>query len=176
MQKKLIAFALIIILAGTAGCGKSSKKAEEMRKLQEHALMVLAYRGEVDGMKDLLAKGVDVNARDERGGTAIMQAAVAGKSDAVKLLIENGADINAQSDGGNTALIAAAGTGKREILQILLDAGADPLTKNNGGQTAAVKAAFSRQSDCVVLLKTAEVAKEKERESSAEQQPAEQPE
>jgi ankyrin repeat protein len=172
MQKKFVACALIIILAAVVGCGKEKK----LRELREHALMVHAYKGELDAIKDLLAKGTDVNARDERGGTALMQAAVANKTDVVKFLLESGADIDAQTDGGNTALIAAAGKGNREILQILLDAGANPLLKNQGGQTAAVKAAFSKQSDCVVLLKTAEVAKEAEQGQAAEEQPADQPE
>ena len=159
----VVATALIVFSLGlTAGCGEGPDKAEETRKLQEHALMVHAYKGEADAIKALLAQGVDANARDERGGTALMQASIANKADAVKLLLEHGAEVNAQSDGGNTALIAAAGKGHADILRILLDAGADPLIMNKANETAAVKAAFSAHSECVVLLKTAEVGKENE--------------
>jgi ankyrin repeat protein len=161
MRRKLFVLVAAIVLTGVAACSKGSEKAESPRNPQEHALRVHAYKGEVEPIKELLAQGVNVNARDEQGGTALMLAAMANKVEVVKLLLEHGADVNAQSDGGNTALIAAAGKGNLEILQLLVDAGADPLIKNESGMTAAVNAAFSSQPESVIFLKKAEAAKDK---------------
>lgn len=143
-----------ITLCTAAGCNEA--------RLQEEALRKYSYKGNMAILQDLLAQGVNVNARDEQGGTALMLAALAGNAEVVRLLLERGADANAQSDGGNTALIAAAGKGHVEILQILLDAGADPFIENKAGMTAAVNAAFSNQGECVIFLKKAEAAMEKE--------------
>ena len=61
-------------------------------------LMLAARTGRVEAMKQLLRRGVNVNATEPRTGTsAVMWAAVADRGEAVRLLAEAGADLNARS-------------------------------------------------------------------------------
>jgi ankyrin repeat protein len=57
----------------------------------------------------ILEAGAKVNARDERGRTALHAAAAQGYTDLVKLLAAKGADLAAADADGVTALDAAMG-------------------------------------------------------------------
>ncbi len=67
-------------------------------------LYYAAFNGNVASVKELIAKGVDVNASDERGYTALHLASSQGHADVVWVLKENGAKIDAQTEDGKTAL------------------------------------------------------------------------
>jgi hypothetical protein len=54
-----------------------------------------AKRGDAECLRELLAKGADVDARDERGYTPLMWAALMGKAEAAALLASRGADLDA---------------------------------------------------------------------------------
>ncbi|MDR3046972.1 MAG: ankyrin repeat domain-containing protein, partial [Bacteroidales bacterium] len=56
-----------------------------------------------------LQKGIDVNARDEWGETALMAAANYGNADILSLLLQNGANVNDKDNYGNTALLYITG-------------------------------------------------------------------
>ncbi|MDR3143109.1 MAG: ankyrin repeat domain-containing protein [Tannerellaceae bacterium] len=59
-----------------------------------------------DTIMDLLvAKGIDVNSRDNEGETALMFASMPGAVKKVKFLIENGADVTVKAKNADTALI-----------------------------------------------------------------------
>lgn len=68
----------------------------------------------------LLAAGADVNKRDNVGFTALIWASFFGRESQVKKLIAAGADVNAVTRDGKTALNMA----KPEIRAILIEAGA----------------------------------------------------
>jgi ankyrin repeat protein len=73
----------------------------------------------------LLKEGVDINAVDENGETALMIAIRAGADiEIVRLLIENKADLNMKDKHGETALSLAVRKGHDEIAQLLRDNGA----------------------------------------------------
>src|SRR5579862_3503199 len=71
-------------------------------------LRAAAARGDHIALERLLDAGVDVNARDEQGYTALMRAAYAGSLESVRLLLDRGASINSTTDTGETALMGAA--------------------------------------------------------------------
>ena len=75
----------------------------------------------------LIAKGADVNMKDNNGGTPLHFAAGYGHKEASELLIANGADVNAQLDDGKTPLDSA--------IKLKQTATADLLRKH-GGKTA----------------------------------------
>jgi hypothetical protein len=99
--------------------------------------------------KLLIAKGMDVNAPNWFGKTALMYAAQWNMPEMVRLLIEAHADVNATTPEarqkwcefnptitGRTALMYAAANAPLPIIQTLLDAGADKSKKNSDGKTA----------------------------------------
>lgn len=63
-----------------------------------------ASEGNVQKVKELLDRGVDVNSRSQRGVTPLMLACAEGQIDVVKLLLARGADVNATDNSGRTAL------------------------------------------------------------------------
>ena len=89
------------------------------------ALMLVALEGRTKEVKALLLQGVDVNAKDGMGRTALMFAVINMHYDTVRALLDSGADVNAKSNSGGTALMLAATSGEPRIVQVLLDKGAD---------------------------------------------------
>lgn len=63
----------------------------------------------------MLDRGVDVNAKDSAGNTALIAAATAGQWEMTDLLLKAGADVNAVNSSGNTALMGAVAKGNIEI-------------------------------------------------------------
>jgi len=111
--------------------------------------MDAAGKGDLARVRDLLAKGADVNARDHSGSTALMSAANAGVAEA---LIAKGADVNAKTDSGQTALYYASTWNRIDVVQILLDAGADPNAKDTRGYQLLQQAALRGQAAIVRAL------------------------
>ncbi|GAA1416039.1 hypothetical protein AUR04nite_29830 [Glutamicibacter uratoxydans] len=84
----------------------------------------------------LVEQGLDVDAADNYGGTALWERASMGRTQQLPLLISLGADVNARRAGGVTPLHAAAEGGHVDAAQILIDAGADRLALTSSfGQT-----------------------------------------
>lgn len=65
-------------------------------------LMYLANEGDLDGIKELLASGADVNFRDIDDRTALHVAACQGYVDVTKLLLEKGAKVDLKDRWGGT--------------------------------------------------------------------------
>lgn len=83
---------------------------------------------------ELLDSGADVNARSQRGETALMAAAATGMTD--EDLIRAGADVNAANDVGMTALMLLAQRGDPDEIATMLRAGADARKKDAVRRTA----------------------------------------
>ena len=62
-------------------------------------LINAAKNGNIAGVKALLAKGADVNAKANNGGTALIAASEHGHLEVVKALLAKGADVNAENNG-----------------------------------------------------------------------------
>lgn len=90
-----------------------------------------------------LAKGVDVNAKDEDGETLLMSAVVMQEEEKAKLLIARGADVNAKSKIGETALMLSANYGYKEATKIMIANGADVNAKDEDGKTALMRTAVN---------------------------------
>ena len=105
---------------------KAGADAEVGRWNGETALMIAANAGSVEAVKQLIARGANVNAAEPRKGqTALMWAAAEGHPDVVQVLIEHRRDVNAASKSGFTALVFAAVKNDPKSIQKLLAAGAD---------------------------------------------------
>jgi hypothetical protein len=87
-------------------------------------LWSVAESGDTDALSGILSRGVDVNARNEHGMTALMRAAHNGHERTVRALLEHGADPNLTRNDRFTALALAAFFGHTETVRILIENGA----------------------------------------------------
>jgi ankyrin repeat protein len=84
-----------------------------------------ARRGDVEALQQLIRAGVDFNARDRYGQTALMLAAHHGHVRAAMLLVECGADLNVTAKYNLSALMLAIVAGHVAVARLLAGAGAD---------------------------------------------------
>ena len=68
-----------------------------------------AEDGNIEAVKQHLAAGTDVNAKEEDGSTPLHQAAWEGHTEVAELFIAKGADMNAKMEDGDTPLDLAKG-------------------------------------------------------------------
>ncbi|KAK0579328.1 hypothetical protein LWI29_024606 [Acer saccharum] len=93
----------------------------------EVRLMYLANERDLEGIKELLDSGIDINFRDIDDRTAIHVAACQGFVDVVGLLIERGADIDPKDRWGSTPLADAIHYKHHDMIKFLEKHGAKPL-------------------------------------------------
>ena len=113
-------------LEGGEPVAEAAKPEPTKAKAPDISIIKAAQEGNIEAVKQHLAAGADVNAKDENGWTPLNSAAVKGRNQIVKLLIEKGADLNA-----GTPLIYAATDGHMEVIELLIANGADVNAKAN---------------------------------------------
>ncbi len=114
-------------------------------------LIEAGKKGETRNIKGLLGAGAEVDAKDEKGVTALMHASAEGHTQSVEALLDAGADVDAKADDGLTALMVVA-RGKTEIARALLDAGADVNAKAQHGVTSLMVAVATGNTQIVRAL------------------------
>src|SRR5262249_23190865 len=92
--------------------------------VQQFELCQLRENGDESELATSLSRGVDVNARNEYGTTALMRAACQGHAAVVRSLLEHRADPNIARNDKFTALALAAFFGHTETVRILIEHGA----------------------------------------------------
>ena len=107
------------------------------------ALREAAGRGDTDAVRALLDQGAPVDARDDRGATALVRAAYGNQVDTAALLVQAGADVDLQDDTRQSAyLIATSEVGDDpRLLDLTLGAGADIDAKDSYNGTGLIRAA-----------------------------------
>mgnify|MGYP002639819312 CR=1 FL=1 len=102
------------------------------------------YKNDIEGVKELLARGIDVNIRGvTRGTTPLMVAcSIEGTYEIIELLISKGADVNIkETQGGRTPLMLASHNSKKAV-EILLEKGAEVNVIGTDGMTAFIQSIF----------------------------------
>ena len=123
-QLLLTTIAAVVVV----GCGESPKDIWEA-----------AEKGNTKAVKQHLAAGTDVDAKDKYGRTPLHMTPINGHKEIVELLISKGADVNVRDDlGGRTPLHQAASSGHKvaqQIAELLITKGADVNAKMEDGRT-----------------------------------------
>ena len=83
-------------------------------------------QGDAAKVRTLIDQGVDVNAAEKDGTTALHWAAHFGDAASVALLIDAGVDPEAVTRNGATAYALACSKGHAEVIKLLIEAGEDP--------------------------------------------------
>jgi len=110
-----------------------------------------ARAGDAAKVIKLLAKGADVNAKNNDGATSLHYASWNGHTELAEALIAKGANINAKDSGGDTPLHWASANGHADVTKALIAKGADINAKNNHGRTP-LDVARSEGKDSVAKL------------------------
>ncbi|KPI39597.1 Ankyrin repeat, PH and SEC7 domain containing protein secG [Cyphellophora attinorum] len=119
-------------------------------------LHAASFQGHLSCVRFLVEKaGVDVNARDDMGGTPLMRASWGSRVEIVRYLLEKGADPTAKQDAEPKASVFdfAAGGGKLEIIKFVLDA-AGPERKSELLTPMALQAAAAGRGELEAFLLT----------------------
>jgi cytohesin len=148
--------------------GKNPQTADLLRKHggksgAEISIQAAVAVGNIEAVKQHLAAGSDVNAKNSDDWTPLQIAADKGHKEIAELLIDKGADVNAKNDRGGTPLHYAAsgvspsssaqsGGGHKEVVELLIAAGAEVNAKNDGGWTPLHWAAQEGQKEIAELL------------------------
>lgn len=135
-------------------CHTLSSCSQTLDELEfERGIWQAAIDGDIDKIKKLLNKNVNVNVTDSAGYTALHYAARNGHCDTVEFLIQQGACVNCQTKSGkDTPLHRAAYIGNKKIVELLLKNSADAMLQNTDGQTCLHKAAQKGHQVIVEIL------------------------
>jgi ankyrin repeat protein len=118
----------------------------------ERDMIAAAERGELVVVKKLLAAGARIDARDQRGRSALLAATQKNRIDTARFLIQEGADVNAKDFIQDTPYLYAAAEGRTDILKLTLAAGADLKDTNRYRGTGLIPAAHHGHVEAVKLL------------------------
>ena len=139
------------------GCGESQPPKPPTAKAPVISIHKAAYGGNIEAVKQHLAAGADVDARDNVVGvTPLFGAITFGHNEIVELLLANGADVNAKNsfaDGGWTPLHQAAWGGHTEAAELLIAKGANVNAKNDDGETPLDGAIEDNHTETANLLR-----------------------
>jgi ankyrin repeat protein len=124
-------------------------KVESRNSADESPLMMAALKGQLELVKELIARDADVN---KPGWAPLHYAATHGHIAVMQLLLDNDAYIDTESPNKTTPLMMAASYGTVEAVKLLLDAGADPTLKNVQGLSAIDFAQRSSRKDVADLI------------------------
>ena len=132
---------------------EASQPEPPTAKAPDISIHKAATFGNIEAVKQHLAKGADVNAKDIDGWTPLRKAALNGHKEIVELLINKGADVNAKDEDGSIPLHGAAFWGLKEVAELLIANGADVNAKDRGGFMPLDEAIINENTEIVDLLR-----------------------
>ncbi|MDB5969729.1 MAG: ankyrin repeat protein [Hydrocarboniphaga sp.] len=132
---------------------KSGLPINGFDNLDQTPLIAAVSQNQVACVKQLIARGADVNLADHAGWSPLIHAAYFGSGEELlSLLVDHGANVNAQNNRGLTALYLASAAGHEPQVQLLLAHGANPAIASASGYTPVRVAQLRGLSKIVELL------------------------
>ena len=151
---RVVVLSCVSLIVGAAALTCISVYGRPDRLQGKQARLISASRnGNLEAVRLLLKRGVDVNATNILGFSALEVASSNGHLKVVRLLLDAGAEINAKSSMGTTPLIGASYNGLLEVVKLLLNRGADINAKDRLGNTALRAASYKDHAEIVEFLK-----------------------
>ena len=133
------------------GCGESQSPEPPTAKAPDISIHLAAQVGNIEGVKQHLAAGTDVNLiSDGIEKTALHSAVQVGHKEITELLIDNGANVNAKNRIGETPLHQAV---SREVVELLIANKAKVNTLSRLGATPLDTAILRKQPEITDLLR-----------------------
>ena len=115
------------------------RRLELGERLIEEAML-----GNLDGVRELISYGADVNFANIKGVTPLMVAAHWDRVDVVRFLLERGVDVEVtEKSVGRNALMYSCLSGSPRCVELILEAGAPVDSRDCSGRTALMMAAMN---------------------------------
>lgn len=92
------------------------KGEKQSNPISDSEFMKLYKEGDVEKIEEAIRNGVNINAKDDNGNTALIWAAFEGKTEIAELLLKYGSNINAKDNNGRTALSVARNAAIRKLI------------------------------------------------------------
>ncbi len=145
------------VALGLVGCSDPQQQARKQVEEKGFRFSVADFHtaaaaGDVATLEAFQAAGMDVDATDDKGNTALIRAAAAGQVRAVERILGMGADPRAVNQDGRDALITASAKGYEEVARLLVARGADTSLRDREGWGALSLAAYNGHAGVVSLL------------------------
>jgi len=108
-------------------------------------LLEATSAGDIQGIKDAVEAGEDINSSNVNGWTAACFAVGLSNLDVLRTLIDQKIDLNIANAEGYTPLMLAALQGDKDMVELLLESNADPSIVTSAGVSAYDVAVRSRR-------------------------------
>ena len=127
----------------------------KLRKPDGNTCLYHAVHGHCskETLQKIIDQGLNVNALNRNGETALMRACYIAQMESVKVLLKNGADPNISNASGYSSLLAATlGRCTNETLKEIVACKADLDAQMKDGMTALVLACLNRRQEAIPIL------------------------
>lgn len=161
MKKTFSSFFLSSVLLGFSvflvSCGDPQKAAVKQLEKNQYSytvadFLVAAGAGDLENLLLFMDAGMDIEAANTEGNTALIQASSNGRTAAVEKILGLGADPLHRNRYGRDALISASAKGFEEVARLLVARGSDLHAKDSEGWNALSIAAYNGHESVVSLL------------------------
>lgn len=161
--------AALIPLACSSPKESARKKLGEMNiSYDQETFVERAKAGDGIVVEQFITAGMNPNARNKEGKTALMVAAETGRAEMVKYLLDRGAAVNVKDARFSaTPLMWATLANNSKVTKLLLEHGADPKVRESQGGTTPLHAAAGRGNLESVRLLLAKGANVNDRDKEA---------
>ena len=155
---KVLSVALLFCLCACAEPGDDQPTPEASRRFlklrgygfDDQSFLSAAAAGDELAVNGFISAGINLNAKDENGDTALTAAAARGDAKILSALLRGGADVNARGRSNWTALLLALESERDEVAGTLItQPSLDLKSETPNGMTALMLAVWHKRAEFV---------------------------